>query len=192
MIVGNAAVFAIESAISRAYERLGLRALGKFVIHVDGCSYGVYRPDATMLACSFDEVGRRIAGRGGHTAPFSTEPDAERIAAELLCGLFADEHEESSPGIVSPGFHDAIYSKDIIWAPDGDAAFDDGSYVLQFDVQERCRLIAFKRSSQGCLYKPTALSDVWLAAQDFYNVLQQWHDSFEAEWRSMPKAADGG
>jgi hypothetical protein len=42
------------------------------------------------------------------------------------------------------GLRDMIYSRHILWAPDGDAAFDDGSYILQFDVDERVRLIAFK------------------------------------------------
>ena len=36
----------------------------------------------------------------------------------------------------------------LVSAPDGDEAFDDGSYVLQFDVGDRVRLIAFKRPDQ--------------------------------------------
>jgi hypothetical protein len=56
MIVGDPSVFAIESEITRAYERLSFRALGYFVIYVCGRSYGVRAPDATMLACSFDAV----------------------------------------------------------------------------------------------------------------------------------------
>ena len=84
-----------------------------------------------------------------------------------------------------------ISSKRIIWAPDGDEAFDDGSYVLQFDVGDRVRLIAFK-SCPGHFYDRATLSDVSLAADDFYCVLQKWHDAFEAEWASMPKVSDAG
>jgi hypothetical protein len=61
MMIGNPGIFAIESEISRAYERLGLRALGFFVLHVGGRRYGVYEPEATMLANSFDDVQERIA-----------------------------------------------------------------------------------------------------------------------------------
>jgi hypothetical protein len=73
-----------------------------------------------------------------------------------------------------------------MWAPDGDAALDDGSYVLQFDVDDRVRVIAF-RCRENFLHDPATLSDVWLSADGFYNVLQQWHDAFEAEWESLPK-----
>ena len=45
-----------------------------------------------------------------------------------------------------------------MWAPDGDEPFDDASYVLQFDVKDRVRLIAFK-SSEGYLHDPATLSD---------------------------------
>lgn len=61
MIIGNPSIFAIESTITRAYERQSLRALGFFVIHVRGHCYGVRSPDSTFLACSYDEVLRRLA-----------------------------------------------------------------------------------------------------------------------------------
>jgi len=31
---------------------------------------------------------------------------------------------------------------------------------------------------------------VWLTADDFYRVLQRWHDAFESNWMAMPKAPD--
>jgi hypothetical protein len=74
-------------------------------------------------------------------------------------------------------------------APDGDEAFDDGSFVLQFDVGDRVRLIAFK-SCHNYLHDAGSLSDVWLAADDFYGILRQWHDAFESEWESTPKTEE--
>jgi hypothetical protein len=56
MLIGDPRSFAVESEISRAYLRLSSRALGYFVIHINGKSYGVKTADATMLAGSFDEV----------------------------------------------------------------------------------------------------------------------------------------
>ena len=79
---------------------------------------------------------------------------------------------------------------DCMWAPDGDEAFDDGSYVLQFDVKDRVRLIAFKSDGKYS-YDPSTLSDVWLAAENYYGVLKQWRDAFESEWISAPKSAVG-
>jgi hypothetical protein len=67
-----------------------------------------------------------------------------------------------------------------------DEAFDDGSYVLQFDVGDRVRLIAFK-SDESYRHASGTLSDVWLPADEFYNVLREWRDAFEAAWMAAPK-----
>jgi hypothetical protein len=190
MMIGNLAIFAIESEITRAYESLGLRALGFFVLHIGGRRYGVHEPDATMLANSFDEVRARIASCGKHTAPFASEPDGGVIADAFRNAVYADEQEESFFGIPLAVFSKFFYMPNrVMWAPDGDEAFDDGSYVLQFDVESRVRLIAFK-SNEGFRHAPGTLSDVWLPADDFYNVLREWHDAFESEWVSAPKSAE--
>lgn len=79
-------------------------------------------------------------------------------------------------------------SNRIMWVPDGDEAFDDGSYILQFDVQDQVRLIAF-RSGQDCLYDSPSLTEMWLALDHFYDVLERWRTFFEAEWASLPKVS---
>jgi Immunity protein 42 len=190
MMIGNPTIFAIESEITRAYERLGFRALGFFVLHVGGRRYGVYKPDATMLANSFDEVQERIAFCYKHTAPFATEPDGGAIADAFRNAIYADKQRESFFGIPLAEFCKFFYApSNVMWAPDGDEAFDDGSFVLQFDVESRVRLIAFK-SDEGYCHAPNTLSDIWLPADDFYNILREWHDAFDAEWASAPKSAE--
>jgi immunity protein 42 of polymorphic toxin system len=188
MIVGSPSSFAIESSITDAYERLSFRALGYFVIHVGGRCYGVRKPDATMLACSFDEVQDRIACRGKYTAPFAGEADAGEIAEAFRNAIYSERQEEKYFGIplaeFCAFFHKTANSR--MWAPDGDEAFDDGSYVLHFDVGDRVRLIAFK-SDGGGGHDPSTLREEWLAAEDFYRVLQEWRDGFEAEWAATPK-----
>ena len=77
IVVGNRSVFAIESCITTIYEGLSQRALGFFVIYIDGVCYGVRSPDATLLACSFDAVQRRILRRGTHNGvPFDSNMEA--------------------------------------------------------------------------------------------------------------------
>lgn len=184
MIIGNSFVFAIESEITQAYERLSYRALGFFVIHINGHSYGVREPDATMLACSFDEVKRRIANRGKHTADFA-ELDPGQIADAFRNAMYADKQEESYFGTALSEFrrHFDQDANDLLWVPDGDAAFDDGSYILHFDVGNRVRLIAFK-SGRGYRHDPATLSEIWMPIEDFYRILQQWLDLFDAEWEN--------
>jgi hypothetical protein len=189
MISGDPSVFAIESGITQAYRRLSARALGFFVIYVAGERYGVFEPDATMLACSLDEVARRLAGRGTHTVPFGAEAEAGAIADAFRLACYADVEDQVYFGIPEREFRDLMYSKEIVWAPDGDEAFDDRSCVLQFDSESDVRLIAFRTAESG-LHDPATLKDQWLDGEQFYAVLREWRDAFEAEWASLPKVAD--
>lgn len=191
MITGDTFNFAIESGITQAYARPSLYALGFFVIHIGGYRYGVCSPDATMLACSFREVEERIVRRGRHSVHFATEPAADKIAKAIYRATYAPNQEsERFFGIPQPEFNSLVYANHLMWAPDGDEAFDDGSYVLHFDVKDRVRLIGFK-CGEDYHHDARSLSDMWLEADEFYQVLQNWHDAFEAEWLAAPKSFDG-
>jgi hypothetical protein len=190
MLIGDPSEFAIESSISIAYEELGARSLGYFVIHIGGRCYGVREPDATLMACSIDEVERRLTRRGSHTAPFATEPDAGKVADAFREAIYApDQGDNQFFGISQQEFSDyfSCSNQDINWAPDGDEAFDDWSYVMHFDVEDRVRLIGFRSYNEGYHHNPATLSDVWLEADKFYTILQTWRDAFEAEWNAAPK-----
>jgi hypothetical protein len=192
MIIGDPSRLAIESGITNAYERRSFLALGFFVLHIGDQRYGVYSPDATMLANSFDKVERRIADRGKHTASFASEPDAGKIADAVRFAVYApDQEKESYFGIPQPEFSNFYtISTNRLWAPDGDEAFDDGSYVLQFDVNDQVRLIAFKSIPGGYRHDQHTLSDVWLSADEYYGILRRWHDAFLTEWEAAPKVPE--
>ena len=187
MIIGDPSRFAIESEIADAYERLSFRALGFFMIHIVGCRFGVPDPEATMLACSFDAVQRRLTNRGKHVASFATET-AAAIADAFRGAVYSEAPSASYFGIPFACVQESFYSADLIWAPDGDEAFDDGSFVLQFDVGDQVRLVAFRRVG-GDVHDPGTLAEVWLPADEFYAALEQWRDRFESEWASSPKKA---
>jgi hypothetical protein len=185
MTIGDTSLFAIESEITRAFEKPSWRGLGFFVIHVAGQSYGIKSPGQSMLARSFDEVATRINGRGTHQAPFA-EAGAIDIANAFTSAVYLDNAEiDAYFGMSEAQFTQTLYSRSLVWAPDGDEAFDDSSYVLQFDVGDRVRLIAFKRPES--LVDPASLREVWLLSDGFYNVLGEWRDAFLAEWESLPK-----
>jgi len=187
MIIGTPSTFAIESRIAQAYERLSFRALGFFVLHLRGERYGVLAPDATMLACSLGEVEDRLARRGSHTAAFASEADGGKIADAFRDAIYApDQEDKSFFGIPQPEFSEFLHGNHLIWAPDGDEAFDDGSYVLHFDVGDRVRLIAF-RCGEDHHHDPQTLRDVWLPASDYYGIIHQWRNAFIAEWQAAPK-----
>jgi hypothetical protein len=191
MVIGDPVIFAIESSITRAYQQLGLRALGFFVIHVKGLCYGKRSEDATMLACSFDEVGKRIAMRGAHTATFADEQDAARIVDAFRNAVYEEVQRDAYFGISAVDFRELVYSNRIVWAPDGDQAFDNGSYVLHFDFKDHVRLIAFE-SAPGLSYDPATLRDVRVESDDFYGILENWRAAFENEWALLPKLEGTG
>jgi len=70
----------------------------------------------------------------------------------------------------------------LLWIPDGDEAFDDGSHVLQFDLNDRVRLVGFKRQEEE-LYDRNSLVDLWLPSDAFYGTLTSWNSAFDREWR---------
>jgi hypothetical protein len=185
MTVGDTSTFAIESEINRAFQRPSWLGLGFFVIHIAGRRYGIKAPGQSMLACSFDEVGRRITARSTHQAVFA-QAAATEIADAYTSAVYLDKKEnEMYFGLSEAQFTKTLYSNSVVWAPDGDEAFDDGSHVLQFDVGDRVRLIAFKRPDQSV--DPASVREIWLSAETFYATLQQWRDSLMAEWESLPK-----
>jgi hypothetical protein len=190
MFVGDPRTFALESEISCAYERLSFRALGFFLIHLGSKAYGVRAENATLLACSFDEVAKRLACRGSHGAFFSSVPVAGDIANAVRTAVFAPEKKgELFFGKSRSEFLEFLHSADLIWAPDGDEAFDDGSCVVQFDIEDRVRIVGFK-SSDGYHHDPDTLMDIWLDANNFYDILDRWRVGFEAEWIAAPKVAE--
>lgn len=190
MLVGNKSTFAIETVITEAYESLGLRALGYFVVHIGGLYYGVREPDATMLACAFDEAGRIILNRGKHTAPFASDPNASAIVDAIHQAIYAPyATAEQYFGIPAREFVEFVYSSRCEWHRTCDEAFDDGSGLLHFDVGDRVRLIADKPSRLGCDYShdPKTLCDTWLPADEYYGVLEQWRKGFADEWNAAEK-----
>jgi len=155
------------------------------MIHVGGQVYGSRSPGQSMLACSFDEVETRITGRGTHHVPFAGAAAIEIANAYTSAIYFDNDGNEMYFGMSEPEFTKILYSKSLVWAPDGDEAFDDGSHVLQFDVGDRVRLIAFKRPES--LLDPASVREVWVSSDTFYNALCEWRDTFLAEWESLPK-----
>ena len=186
MSVGDSSFFAIESEMSRAYARASFRGLGFFLIHLGGMAYGVRDPSATLLACSFDQVGVRLESRGTHLAFFASVPDAGKLADAVVSAIYGPEGDDvPALGVAPQQIRQILHSNGIIWAPDGDEAFDDGSCVLQFDIGRCVRVIGFRRESYR--HEPSSLRDVWLEADCFYDVLRRWRSGFWDEWKAAPK-----
>lgn len=177
-LVGDKSRFAIETYIARPYECLGQLALGYFILYVGGQTYGVQSADATMLACSFDAVSRRLSRRGMHIAVFGSETSLEKLVQSVHDALYEDISAETQFWDMSiEEFINQLITHEIILAPDGDAAFDDGSQVLQFDMGDDVRLVAFKNSADSTT-GTNMLVDVKMDGEEFYKILKDWRDKF--------------
>lgn len=192
MIIGDTSLFAIESGVTRAYERLSFRALGYFTFHIGGKRFGVCEPDATLLACALDRVEERLAERGTHTASFCHAPPGEIVDA-ILDAIYNPEPRAGSFFELSIlEFSDAVDSSRCEWHHGFDEAFDDGSAILQFDIGDRVRLIADRNQKRPFdrRHDAESLIDIWISASVFYGVLEEWRDAFLAEWQSASKVIE--
>ncbi len=185
--------FTIESFISSAYSNKGIMAIGYFLIHIKGISYGIKEDDATALACSYGTVIDRLEMRGKHIAPkeLITLPSMELalIVERALYGNIEDEKEIWKFSIPDDELTDLIYKNDLIWAPDGDEAFDDGSRVFQFDIDsETVRLIGYNTTDDyNYDIDEDKLSDLIMSSDEYYAILEEWADNFYKEWENTEK-----
>jgi hypothetical protein len=85
-------------------------------------------------------------------------------------------------------FTDAVSSNRLEWTAYCDEAFDDSSYLLQFEEENQVRLVAFT-GTPDFQYDPASLRDVYLSQDKFYGILQEWHDRFKRDWVSLPKVS---
>jgi hypothetical protein len=175
--------FYLESFVDSYLPDIGQMAIGYFSISIDGRAYGVKRKDASLLACSYDAVVRRLKASDSHRLSFGDKHPAHFYVHELLRAhlgdssyqrCFTDEEREE--------FVAKLFSHELWWAPDGDAAFDDGSYVIQMDYPNYVRVIGFKylESQSETL---ASISELRMDSGEFYDVLEEWSGRFLEDWR---------
>ncbi|WP_275783621.1 Imm42 family immunity protein [Pararhizobium gei] len=170
MIVGDAQTFALESEILFPVDSVAQQAVGFFVVHISGNQFGVREEDATCLGCSANEVAERLLMRGSHVSEQLFSLAAADIADVYLANFYGEAGDSSS-------FEDAIRENNLIWCPDGDAAFDDGSHILQFDHEDYVRLIAFRNSDEGT----ADLVERTMFAAEYYSILKMWLTEFRRD-----------
>jgi hypothetical protein len=186
-VLGNPQEFAVEWGLSEAFSKPGKWAIGYFTIHIRGHCLGVKAADATLLACSYDAIQQRLEERGSHQAPFSSRAAAEIVSAvKVVCYLGARPGDRFLH-LSEEEFRSFLFQKHIIWAPDGDQAFDDGSHVLQFDIDDQVRLIAFT-NMDTLAETVSTISEVTLDADTYYSILQHWIDTITKARADMLKA----
>ncbi len=124
----------------------------------------------------------------GSPATFAAAPAAD-VADALVWAIHAPEEPGTHLGASQSALDGILHRHHLIWAPDGDAAFDDGDHVVQFDAGDRVRLIAFP-TTRDFRHDPATLAEQWLPAEEFYAVLEEWRRAFLSEWERAEKVAE--
>jgi len=170
VIVGRIEDFALESEISVPLEGVSQQGLGFFLVHVAGTQFGVRDPQATLLGCSVGAIEERLAMRGLHRSERLSSLGAGELADAYLSSFYgeADGHTR---------LRNDFLESNVIWCPDGDAAFDDGSHILQFDQGELVRILAFRNEIDG----PADLVDRTISADEYYSILRTWLSEFRGD-----------
>lgn len=177
MIVGNIDRFAIESSVSRFVPAISVLAIGNFTVHVAGKKFGRPAVDATGLGVPLDSMRRRIEQRGLHCAPFANVTRFDLLVRELAAAVYDGATPQVVTGLDAAEVASILDDNNIEWASDGDEAFDDGSHIYQFDMDDSVRVIACKSSDFSYIAETTLPSD------EFYEILSTWVSKFESELR---------
>ncbi len=173
IVVGTKSRFAVETCVSAVFPENRNSLLGYFVIHILGQRYGVYEPDASMLGNSIDVVLSLIENEGFHKLSIAKDFPAETFVRWYMrCFSEYDTPEQRMLGNTGSNLWDEFKRNEILWAPDGDEAFDDGSHVFVLDYESTVRLI-------GCTYRDYqpiegTVESVMLERSEFYGILRQW------------------
>lgn len=180
--VGDESKFSIEYGVSKFYKNLSQRALGYFNISINGVRFGVHSPNATLLACSLDAIERRLMRKGGHCIDAFATSEALKMA-EAVLGILYDEKDPHAKffNMSFDEFRDILIGSEALWAPDGDAAFDDGGHVLQVDVGDKVRLVAFINTASR-IDVASSLVDFWMDGKIFYDYLDKIKNQFLNDW----------
>jgi hypothetical protein len=172
--------------MSSAYNSPSIYGIGYFVIHIKDNIYGIKSKGATALACSYDAVIDRIKKRGTHICPeFITDLSALELSDLFEGVLYRDKKEYKMPdniGVLHNELSDIVYQNELLWVPDGDEAFDDGSRIIQFDIEQTVRLIGYKSLHKNKIDIKT-LTDLTMDAEQYYTTLENWSNNFYNEWQ---------
>lgn len=164
MIFGSKAIFAIEVEVNNCFYDKFIGE-GKFLVYIYDTAYGLDKNYATTFLCIMDDL-RKFSQNSSNVDVDLSNYTAYEIAMCYYCQNYSEQDL-------------SMYSDDLlrkskkleVWAPE--AAFDDGSYLIQFDNNGKTRLVAFKSCSKEgiCTVKKKSVSEITLDSNEFKKIL---------------------
>ncbi len=188
MIYGAVETFALESGVSAFLPELGQMAIGFFNIHINGRRHGVYDMEASLLASSYFRVTERLQEKGEHVLPSNMGKSSLDFVRSFRYLHYGINTIGADSEILNNGCDvDRVFDNNLMWAPDGDEAFDDGSHVFQIDEKDNMvRLIAFNNSLDEAEFVDS-ITELYIESRRYYGVLEDWSTAFRTLWENSAK-----
>lgn len=182
MIEIDAGEFGIRTHIEEVFTKPHVMAMGSHRFRVGSNWYGCAEPDATLLGCSRDAIVERLQQRGRRVSDGLGDQDPAMVMQAWLVSEYGRDIVPWAPinGMDRERLNKAIHFNYVRMAPDGDAAFDDGSQILQFDVGETVLIVACRIGGEAGWPVAKDLSVARLPAGAFYSALEEWLRAFDA------------
>jgi len=187
ILIGDKRRFAIETGFAPQSGRKIATVYGLFRIWIDGLGYGIDQEDATCLANSYEWLKYRLDNRGTFVGVDWSNKSVQEILGSARYEIY---------GRIGATAESCEPFRRLMMAPDGDEAFDDGSTIIQFDVNNVVRLVAGRTSAMNSVealdratyrdeysrllrWEPGTLRDITFDADVFYDTIRQWLSAFE-------------
>ena len=113
--------------------------------------------------------------RCSEVAPLS----AEDIGQRYWRGLYSPDAVPADTDL-----SDKLHLANVVWAPDGDEAFDDDSHILHLDLDQSVRLIGF-RTPDDYHSRVRDVTEVVVSENEFYDTLANWLVRFTADLQRL-------
>ena len=169
MIVGDRSRFAVEIELHPDSPKSISTGFGLYRFWIADQPYGRSAPDASCLAASCDALRERLGQRGHHDATGMPTGNPLGILerAYWLIYRVTDVHIASRQASAQ----EVAQARRLMMAPDGDEAFDDGSFVVQWDDRGVVGLAAGLVGEGDGPMIVDPVRSIRLGTVDFYDVV---------------------
>ncbi|MCA9290144.1 MAG: hypothetical protein KDA25_03385 [Phycisphaerales bacterium] len=167
-LFGDQQRFAVEVRYGSDSARDIGSAFGRFRLWIRGQSFGCPGDSSSCFAPSGESLRQRWRQRGQHHADWV---DRERPLAALrevheLVYLLTDD-DLAERGLQPNRVAEAV---NLMMAPDGSEAFDDGSLVIQWDTDDQVIVAGTIVTDEGV---DDSIALIALANNEFYGIIQE-------------------
>lgn len=165
MLFGSKDSFAIEIEINNFFHNKHVGE-GKFIVYLKNEIYGVNKEFATTFLCIKDELYNFYKNFINSDIELCSYSSIEIAKSYYLQNYSDIDISYLNSDLLKRTKHL------ISWSPE--SAFDDGSFVMHFNNNEKTRIIGFKSYMENeiCMVKETSIIEVIINYNEFLEVIK--------------------